>query len=446
MRPLYSFPELKNGEILQCMEDLRIPLSESELTKPSLQVVQRIFESFADIFMGIGKEQFGQQPAFQVVETLEYPDLHLDSISLVAFYRLLLRLMIEVGIEDFSLRDFIKPEAPRLRLILSAVINFAKFREEQLAVFEEFSRRADEAVEQRAKLSKRREELAVRISNVKAKHREDEPATMKLKEEMTRMIQTLRDLKKEQTSLSADLDALKAHKQDVSEKLARTQYLLGNVKQECNKLKSRIVHSPEKLLQIISEMNAGITNEKNNVTQLERKSRELQMKLEALAQLEQELLRTLQGMEALQADLKKKEELLSKVREEREDIERQQILAKDLSIKETQMTRQMAAAQDKLARLHRSQQERRDRVATRLKTLQEEYQVVADDRGRASAKIEQSDKLVKDFEMRMNELRRGHESEIAAMRTECVALKARVVSYTTEMKKQLRPQVSDSNN
>lgn len=422
------------------MEDLRIPLSDSELVKPTTAVVQRIFEAFADIFMGIGKEQLGQQPTFQVVETLEHPDLHLDSINLVAFYRLLLRLMTEVGIEDFSLRDLIKPEAPRLRLILSAVINFAKFREEQLAVFEEFSRRSEEAAEQRTKLTKRNEDLSVRIAGVRAKHREEEPATLELKEEMTRMIQTLRDLKKEQTLLSSELDMFKARKQENFEKLTNTQFLLGNIKQECNKLKSRIVHSPDKLLQIIAEMNASITNEKSNIAQLERRSRELQMKLEALAQLEQELLRTLQGMEILNGDLKKRDELLCKVREERDSIERQQILSKDLSIKETQITRQLNAAQEKASRLQRAQQDRRDKIATLLKTLQEEYQVVAEERSRASAKIEQSDKLVKDFESRMAELRRSHETEVAAMRTECVALKARVMGYTSEMEKHVKRQ------
>ena len=35
-------------------------------------------------------------------------------------------LMIEVGIEDFGFKDLIRPEGPRLRIILSAIINFAK--------------------------------------------------------------------------------------------------------------------------------------------------------------------------------------------------------------------------------------------------------------------------------------------------------------------------------
>jgi kinetochore protein Nuf2 len=51
-------------------------------------------------------------------------------------------LMTQVGILDFSIRDLIKPEALRVKTILSAIINFAKFREEQLAVFDKYTERS----------------------------------------------------------------------------------------------------------------------------------------------------------------------------------------------------------------------------------------------------------------------------------------------------------------
>jgi kinetochore protein Nuf2 len=75
--------------------------------------------------------------------------------------------MVEVGVEDFSLKDLIRPEGARLKIILSAIINFAKFREEQLAVFEDFSRKAEELVEQKSKLASRDSELSGKISYFK---------------------------------------------------------------------------------------------------------------------------------------------------------------------------------------------------------------------------------------------------------------------------------------
>jgi kinetochore protein Nuf2 len=46
-------------------------------------------------------------------------------------------LMRTCGISDFSMMDVLKPEAKRTRENLSAVINFAKFRETTLGAYQE---------------------------------------------------------------------------------------------------------------------------------------------------------------------------------------------------------------------------------------------------------------------------------------------------------------------
>lgn len=47
--------------------------------------------------------------------------------------------MTDIYFPDFSFRDVIRPEGRRFKYILSSLINFAKFREDQLAVFEQFT-------------------------------------------------------------------------------------------------------------------------------------------------------------------------------------------------------------------------------------------------------------------------------------------------------------------
>ena len=83
-RPVYSFPELRNPEILQCLEDLRIPITDADLSRPTPQVIQKLFEAFAEIFFG-GLMSFSNTPA--VAEILEYPELHVESIGLISFFR-----------------------------------------------------------------------------------------------------------------------------------------------------------------------------------------------------------------------------------------------------------------------------------------------------------------------------------------------------------------------
>lgn len=83
-RPVYSFPELRNAEILQCLEDLRIPVSEADLARPTSHVVQKVYEAFAEIFFG---GAFSTSTTSAVAGILEYPELHSDSIGLISFFR-----------------------------------------------------------------------------------------------------------------------------------------------------------------------------------------------------------------------------------------------------------------------------------------------------------------------------------------------------------------------
>jgi hypothetical protein len=50
--------------------------------------------------------------------------------------------MTQVSVADFSIRDLIKPDPSRVKKILSAILNFAKFREEQLSVFDKHTIRS----------------------------------------------------------------------------------------------------------------------------------------------------------------------------------------------------------------------------------------------------------------------------------------------------------------
>jgi len=47
--------------------------------------------------------------------------------------------MLEVGFADFSFKDMTKPTQDRIIKILSSLVNYAKFREQRLATFEQFS-------------------------------------------------------------------------------------------------------------------------------------------------------------------------------------------------------------------------------------------------------------------------------------------------------------------
>lgn len=45
-----------------------------------------------------------QQPVFMAIDTLEYPELHDESIPTLAFIKNLNRLLVAAGVKDFTLQ------------------------------------------------------------------------------------------------------------------------------------------------------------------------------------------------------------------------------------------------------------------------------------------------------------------------------------------------------
>ena len=156
----FVFPNLKNSDIVLCMNELGVSFSEEDLQKPTPQRMQMVYEAFSDILMGYTRENFDSNVRACANEVENFvcslnpltQDIYQDSIGLMTFHKQLYSrfvradgrviLMSQVGILDFSIRDLIKPESARVKQILSAIINFAKFREEQLPVFDKHVERS----------------------------------------------------------------------------------------------------------------------------------------------------------------------------------------------------------------------------------------------------------------------------------------------------------------
>ena len=138
----FSFPLLKPAEVLSCMSELQIPLSEEELKGASAEVVHRVFETVVDICMGVTKDEL-DQPAAAGLQALEFGQLHDESIPQLSFFRAISKLMETCDVTDFSLKDIHQPDAKRFRRQLSGVINFVKFREDRLVMYTELSKETD---------------------------------------------------------------------------------------------------------------------------------------------------------------------------------------------------------------------------------------------------------------------------------------------------------------
>lgn len=76
----FSFPPLKNKEILACLKELNIPLTLDELKNPDAKRMREVYEVFVEVLMGVSKDDL-RQPQFGAMDAFKYPELHEESIS-----------------------------------------------------------------------------------------------------------------------------------------------------------------------------------------------------------------------------------------------------------------------------------------------------------------------------------------------------------------------------
>lgn len=97
------------------------------------------FVAKLEVCTGKNEQDFVATPEMLAkAATMPYPELHQAStFNELQFYTCLRDFLAQAGYPNFSWRDLHVPTPKRLRFQLSAIINMAKFREEQLQIYQE---------------------------------------------------------------------------------------------------------------------------------------------------------------------------------------------------------------------------------------------------------------------------------------------------------------------
>jgi kinetochore protein Nuf2 len=142
-------------------------------------------------------------------------------------------------------------------------------------------------------------------------------------------------------------------------------------------------------------------SEKSSVSSLSLKQRDLQTRIDAMTILEGDIQSCIKLMEECESELTRVEEQARKVARHREQVEGRQLEMKEIDVKEQQLLRQLANAEDKLGRVRRTAISKREAAQKKMHTIREEYNVMAQERAmrmlemdKKKAMIEQTEKKV----------------------------------------------------
>lgn len=80
-----KYPLIDPTDMVFMLTELDIKCSKEEITKPQPAPIISLYETF--LHMLVGEDAGNEGTSYQVLDILEFPDLHTDSLALMSFYR-----------------------------------------------------------------------------------------------------------------------------------------------------------------------------------------------------------------------------------------------------------------------------------------------------------------------------------------------------------------------
>jgi kinetochore protein Nuf2 len=333
----FIFPVLKNGEILQCMAELGIDLSKAELSEPQRhkEKVRKVFWQLLEVCRGTTEEDLQRQLPTSMGQLGCVPpaeqELHEDNMVEMLFFQEMRQCMKTCGILDFSWKDLHYATAKRFRCQLSATINMAKFREEQLKIYSELNEPRHQLLLTLEELHAENAQLQEQLDQVHAE------STAKM-EEYDRVAKECQELESEiarsnklQASKREEASQLKKQNNATKDELAAATWNLQETQAEEEGLLGKLVSSPDRRRRELESKKETLEKEKAETRRLQQEISEGKAKSVRLQGAIRDLEATMALQQQVLEEASRFEEAKRQVDETTKEIDANKVKTSELS-------------------------------------------------------------------------------------------------------------------
>lgn len=463
--PQDLFPLLDFKEISICLQSCDFIANEELVSRPTSQYIKTLLEQLLDSFMGLSSDNINgmvrnvnkndlsmtkTQDAQMEEEPenggsqIEDDDDITSSVRLILLHRGAYEFFLICGVNDFTLVDIMRPEPQRIRRILSAVVNYARFREENSVECEKLVSISEGNLEKLKVVQNENSRLSNKINDLKYKIEANETdegnkkATLKqITTYNSKLENELKKLKKNQEILTLEHSKYKDEKRRLIEKLEDHNYLIMESNKELDKLKSYLLSNPEILTKIIEDLKANLSEYQTNLADLESKNKNMTISIESFQLVEQELKNLFRILEEVLNDLTKEETSLDKLNKYQEFKEQQNLTLNDLNRQIQQVTRQLNNTEEKIKRLRHQSSERSEASKQKLISLKDGYDTLVKERKVKEQELNKKKDFISELETKMNGERSNFQIELRNAELAVAKLNSHVKLYLTEMNKKV---------
>jgi len=439
----WSFPILHERDIDEHLDYLGLSLPPGGLARPTHEVVRQLFEGFLVALTDCHREDLSAPMPEAVTGTMRWPELHAESMRAAALCRNIGRLMEAAGVKDFSpTRDLYKPEPERLQRNLSAIINFGRFRTEKVERYDELKSMEQEAERASESLREERDRLGEAI----AAEREDRDANWgeveQRRGENAALGAQLQALNREQSDLQAECKTLKQEQRALEQDIAQRQGALQAVGSERERLQGSVVQSPERLQRALDDLDAQLEAQRADVAQARERLAAANARRDCSAAAQAEVEKAATLMDDLGEEIQRWEGIAEGVKACRAQISTNEADLIHLKASREHFQQQHSRLRERMERLERSSQLKREAAAAILEEARGEQQHILRELGSAGGKIQEQEGLAQALEAGMADVRARHAQEVSSITGKYEQLCGAVKNYHARLEQAMVTPIS----
>lgn len=442
----YSFPHLKISDIIFCLKELGINITKEELSAPdkNKEQIKRIYEYLTEICTGISREEL-QQPVFSGLSQLNNPELHEESVPLINSFRAIQKLMETCGIKDFSLRDLILPTPKRVIKHLSGIINFAKYKEQNMSELAELNATKDNLLNQHKKAKAKNDELTLKLQQSRDQFAEAEKEIVMLEAACKEEEAQIMELNHLQAQYREDLADQKAENARLKEIISSKTLQLEELVQLQKKLQGQIVSSPDRFRKQISDVAESLMQEQNNIRVAERKLKELMAWSSHVEECQNSVLHCQNKLNEVIVEENKYKAKLEEVELEKRKVVNQREALRALDQNVQQLQRQLTRAEEKQVHLRKQSSDRDSETHQNYEQLQNLYISTEERRKAVKQAGEILDAEVSRVQKEMENEQSTHKRDVSEMMSRYKELEKIAVMQMTNLREALTASQQQTN-
>jgi kinetochore protein Nuf2 len=345
--------------------------------------------------------------------------------------------MTAVGVPEFSMDEVFQPTAKHTIRNMSALINYARFREERLDIAEELKQESEDLDAQRQDLQDENEQLQKRLAELRADKEELVPLKEEIVADCDALTTDVTKLNKRQATLGNEIKELKAESNQYMDRIATDIMRTHEAKQETEKLRTQIVQSPEKIKKQLADMKTAVNGERSNVAGQESQLKDVRGRLDRVQKLNKDMKKNLAVVDELEAQAEKAKNAKAVLKETSTNIESNEDERRTLRNEEQTLRRQLDATKEKMKRVKAEGEQALKRAQMQLTKSQQEKVGLETGKAQNQAQIAQNEEMYNEMRENLDRLQRDHDADVDGMQALCGRLQAQVNSYHESLERRM---------